>query len=396
MAAIGFIYGWSVFSAPLAQEFGWEPTVLSFTFTVLMWAFCAGGIIGAKVAARTSARTTLAIAAAGMFVAFVLSALFMRQDTPWLLYAAYGGLGGCSVGMAYTATMGASVAWFPDKAGLASGALLLCYGASTLVLGSVATGLFAALGWRQAYVVLAAALALVVVVASLALRRPTGAEASALPRPEASAGRGEAAQAGADRDTKGMLATPAFWSYAGWMFLASCIGLGFIGSANQIALESGADVAVAVGLVGLLSVCNGAGRLVGGLLFDVLGTGRAMAVVAALHFLGCALASGALVAASVPLMAVAVLVGGIGIGGVSALGSGFMATAFGPKHYAENLSILNLVLIPAALVGPSVMGTSATVAGSYVFGTAALAALGAGALGLSALTALLLSRRRQG
>ena len=81
----------------------------------------------------------------------------------------------------------------------------------------------------------------------------------------------------------------------------------------------------------------------------------------------------------------------IGIGGVSALGSGFMATAFGPKHYAENLSILNLVLIPAALVGPSVMGTSATVAGSYVFGTAALAALGAGAL-----TALLLSRRRQG
>ena len=169
MAAIGFIYGWSVFSAPLAQEFGWEPTVLSFTFTVLMWAFCAGGIVGAKVAARTSARTTLAIAAAGMFVAFVLSALFMRQDTPWLLYAAYGGLGGCSVGMAYTATMGASVAWFPDKAGLASGALLLCYGASTLVLGSVATGLFAALGWRQAYVVLAAALALVVVVGFVAL-----------------------------------------------------------------------------------------------------------------------------------------------------------------------------------------------------------------------------------
>ena len=86
----------------------------------------------------------------------------------------------------------------------------------------------------------------------------------------------------------------------------------------------------------------------------------------------------------------------IGIGGVSALGSGFMATAFGPKHYAENLSVLNLVLIPAALVGPSVMCTSATVAGSYVFGTAALAALGAGALGLPALTALLLSRMRQG
>lgn len=427
MAAIGFIYGWSVFSAPLSQEFGWEPTVLSFTFTVLMWAFCAGGIVGARLTARTSTRTTLLCAAAGIFVSFALSALFLQQDVPWLMYLAYGGIGGCSVGMAYTTTMGASVAWFPERTGLASGMLLLCYGASTLVLGSVATGLFALIGWRWAFVALAGAIGCVVAVAACVLRRPTGQEADALPRPadavgsdapnapdapDATDGRassangggagGHAASQGAkdgmrhDYDTRGMLSRPAFWSYAGWMFLVSCIGLGVIGSANQLALEAGADVAVAVGLVGLLSVCNGCGRLVGGVLFDLLGAGRAMAISAALHFLGCVLAAFALAGASTPLMAAAVLVGGIGIGGVSALGSGFVATAFGQKHYAENLSILNLVLIPAALVGPTVMSTSATFAGGYLAGTGTLAALGAGALGLAALTGVLLARMRRG
>ena len=405
MAAIGFIYGWSVFSAPLSQEFGWEPTVLSFTFTVLMWAFCAGGIVGARLAARTSTRTTLLCAAAGIFVAFALSALFLQQDVPWLMYLAYGGIGGCSVGMAYTTTMGASVAWFPERTGLASGLLLLCYGASTLVLGSVATGLFALIGWRWAFVALSGAIACVVAVAACVLRRPTEQETGALPRPADAAGEEPAdAGAGADKargarrdyDTRGMLARPAFWSYAGWMFLVSCIGLGVIGSANQLALEAGADVAVAVGLVGLLSVCNGCGRLVGGVLFDFLGAGRAMAVSAALHFLGCLLAVFALAGASTPLMAAAVLVGGIGIGGVSALGSGFVATTFGQKHYAENLSILNLVLIPAALVGPTVMSTSATFAGGYLAGTGTLAALGVGALGLAALTGVLLARMRRG
>lgn len=54
MFALGFIYGWSVFSAPIAAEFQWEPAVLSFTFTLLMWVFCAGGFAGAKLCDRTS------------------------------------------------------------------------------------------------------------------------------------------------------------------------------------------------------------------------------------------------------------------------------------------------------------------------------------------------------
>ena len=153
------------------------------------------------------------------------------------------------------------------------------------------------------------------------------------------------------------------------MFLVSCIGLGVIGSANQLALEAGADVAVAVGLVGLLSVCNGCGRLVGGVLFDLLGAGRAMAISAALHFLGCVLAAFALAGASTRSWRRPCWWAASASAAFLPWGRASSPPAFGQKHYAENLSILNLVLIPAALVGPTVMSTSATFAGGYLAGT---------------------------
>ena len=88
MAAIGFIYGWSVFSAPLAQEFGWEPTVLSFTFTVLMWAFCAGGIVGAKAGGpHVGPHDACHARRPACSWPLCFRRCSLRQDTPWLLYA---------------------------------------------------------------------------------------------------------------------------------------------------------------------------------------------------------------------------------------------------------------------------------------------------------------------
>ncbi len=70
MFALGFIYGWSVFSTPIAEEFQWEPATMSFTFTMLMWVFCAGGFIGAKICDHTSPRFTLIISVVGVLFAF--------------------------------------------------------------------------------------------------------------------------------------------------------------------------------------------------------------------------------------------------------------------------------------------------------------------------------------
>lgn len=179
MAMIGFIYGWSVFSAPLVEEFGWAPSALSLTFTLLMWAFCAGGIIGGRLVRRIPARAAVWLAAALSFAAFATTALLARAEAPWLLYLTYGVLGGCGVGIAYTAAMGATMAWFPDRTGLASGLMLLCYCLSTMALSSVAAWLFDAIGWRAAFGVLGAATAAVTAAAALFLRPPRPGELAA-------------------------------------------------------------------------------------------------------------------------------------------------------------------------------------------------------------------------
>ena len=397
MCAIGFIYGWSVFSAPLGDEFGWDATTISFTFTVLMWAFCAGGIAGAKLTARTSPHTTLILSAVGIFAAFALTALLINRDIPWLLYLTYGGIGGCCVGMAYTTTMGTLTPWFPDRTGTVSGLMLLCYGMSTMVLGSVAAGLFASLGWRWSYIVLSACMATLVGTLSLAMRKPTSHEAEELlavcrtSRPHA-----PEAKTATTRNctTAAMLREPAFYAYACWMLAVSCIGLGLIGSANQLALDAGAAVPVAVALVGILSVCNGCGRLAVGLLFDRAGITATMALVALAHGIGCLLVLAALVYSSVALMGAGVIVGGLGIGGTTVVGSGFTAHAFGSLHYAENLSVLNLTLIPAALAGPLVISSSATATSAYALGVSVLAACAAVALACAVITGNRLKARR--
>ena len=380
MLAIGFIYGWSVFSAPLTAEFGWEATTLSFTFTLLMWMFCAGGILGAKLCARTSPRVVLIAVGLFILVSFCSTTFLVTKETPWILYITYGALGGFGVGMGYTVTMGATVVWFPERTGIRSGCLLLCYGASTMVLGSAAAWLFEIVGWRVAFIALSSVIAVILIVASFILRYPTDEEEAAhlapLRRKAAEAAGAKSTANVRSYTTKEMTSKAAFWTYVGWMVSVSCVGLGYIGSTNQIALESGAGVALAVALVGTLSVCNGCGRLIGGAMFDRLGTTRTMGIVAFLHALGCAMTVASLLLHSVPLMVVTIVVTGLGLGCVSALGSGFMANVFGPKHYAENLGVLNLALIPAALIGPFIMSLSATNLGSYAPGTGVLVCLG--------------------
>ena len=44
MLFLGLIYAWSIFVAPLENEFGWTRDETSLTFTICMSLFCIGGL----------------------------------------------------------------------------------------------------------------------------------------------------------------------------------------------------------------------------------------------------------------------------------------------------------------------------------------------------------------
>ncbi len=406
MTAIGFIYGWSFFSTPIAAEFQWDPTTLSFTFTILMWCFCLGGILGANAAARTSHRVVLIASGIGVFAAFALAATIVQVDTPWVLYITYGFIGGCSVGAAYTTAMGAVIPWFPGRAGLVSGLMLMFYSFSTMILSSTASWLFETVGWRTAFIVLSAVMGLVVILCAIPSRMPMLSESEYLARIAIARNRSsdeqtlenethEAKTTLISYTTSQMLRQPTFYMYAIWMVIVSCVGLGITGTMNQLALESGAAPAIAVTAVGLLAVFNGIGRLFGGVLFDRFGIVPCMVNVAVLLGVGCGLLFLATASTSVVVMFTGVVITGLGLGSTSVTGSSFTATAFGNEHYSQNLSILNLTLIPAALIGPTFMSFSVTANMAYAPGTSVLAVSAFVAIVFAVLTGRFLKKMRQ-
>jgi MFS family permease len=179
MISVGFIYGWSIFSEPFKAEFGWDAQTLSLTFSILMVCFCLGGILGARVMARTSVRVVLIAAALCACIGF-FGALRVTENAPWILYVTYGTFAGLTSGISYNAVLGAVVPWFPDRTGLVSGLLLMCYGCATMILGSAAAVMFTAVGWRKTFIVLAIFITIVLVVGAFVQKRPTQAQSQAL------------------------------------------------------------------------------------------------------------------------------------------------------------------------------------------------------------------------
>ena len=264
----GIIYGWSILKAPLAAEFNWADSQLAVNFTLTMCFFCLGGFIGGNLSRKIGVRLTLilggVIGCAGFFLTSRLG------DNVVMLYVSYGGLAGLGIGFAYTTTISTVNAWFPDKKGVCSGALMMGFGISALVIGNVADALInSSVGWRTTFLMLGVALGVVLVAAGLILRLP--APDLKLPQPAQKAG-------GSSEDFETRDFTPAqmirrftFWrAFVCIVFLAA-VGNSVISFARKLSISVGAAEDLASTLVGVLSVCNGLGRIATGAIFDKLG-----------------------------------------------------------------------------------------------------------------------------
>lgn len=52
LLCLGLIYAWSVFRAPLEEEFGWSKAQTSVTFSISMMMFCLGGLVSGIVTGK--------------------------------------------------------------------------------------------------------------------------------------------------------------------------------------------------------------------------------------------------------------------------------------------------------------------------------------------------------
>jgi OFA family oxalate/formate antiporter-like MFS transporter len=354
----GIIYAWSILKAPLAAEFGWDSAQLGLNFTITMCCFCVGGILGGVVTKKISPRLVQICAAILLLIGFFGSSRLTGGIA--FLYIFYGGLSGLGIGVTYNVVISSVTKWFPDKRSTASGALMMGFGASTLILGSIMSKLIDASGWRTAYLILGVLIAVVLLIGSFFLKAPDE-RISAL----VVAGKKRISEVGKDHTTGEMLKTVSFWKVYILMILISAVGNCVISFARDVSISVGAAEALAVTLVGVLSVCNGLGRVVFGAIFDNFGWRVTMLSSNTLAIIACGIMLLSSYTGSLALVVVGLILVGFSFGSLPPISTGVASSFFGMKSFSVNFSTINTMLIPSSLMA-TLAGTMIGRTGSYV------------------------------
>ncbi len=377
----GIIYGWSILKAPLAADFGWTADQLALNFTLTMCFFCLGGIAGGVLAKRLGICPSLILAGVLSCLGFFLTAR-LDGGSVAMLYVSYGLLAGLGIGIAYNVIISTVNAWFPDKKGTCSGALMMGFGASALVVGNTMSALMEnpAIGWRTAFIGLGVVLGVILLATGLIIQLPpAGLE---LPKPAQKSGAASEDFEARDYTPGEMIRRFTFWrAFVCIVFLAA-VGNTVISFARDLSISVGVEAGLATTLVGVLSVCNGLGRIATGAIFDKLGRRKTMllANIVAIAAAGVTLLS--VFTGSVPLCVAGLCVTGFSYGSCPTISSAFVSAFYGTKHFSMNFSIMNFNLMGASLLA-TVSSMLFTSSGGYVAPFILLLALSAVALVLN-------------
>lgn len=347
MLFAGILYAWSILKAPFAADFGWGASELALNFTLAMCFFCLGGLLGAQISKRLGHRPALVGAGVLTALGFGLTACLSGASVG-MLYVTYGVLAGLGIGISYNVVISTVSSWFPDQKGLCSGCLMMGFGASALVLGNVANSLFgSSLGWRMTFVLLGIAIGVVLILGALLLKKP--GEDVHFPESKKKAALAE----NFDRKeytSRQMLSRASFWMAFFCIVFLAAVGSSVISFAKDLALSVKASESLAVTLVGVLSVCNGVGRILTGAVFDALGRKKTMICANLLTICAAAMTLLAVSVSSLPLCIVGLCLSGLSYGSCPTITAAFTSSFYGMKHYSNNMALMTFNVMGGSFV----------------------------------------------
>lgn len=254
-----------------------------------------------------------------------------------ILYLAYGVCCSGGVGLAYNSLLSSILEWFPDRSGMASGILLMGYGVGGMLLGSAVTWSIKKIGLFYMFRCLGCMMPVVVLVGAVI--------AKAQPSAEKKVNHGET---GHDKTTAEMLREKYFWYMMCWLVILGSIGLLVVNSAATIVAAFGAPEIIGL----LVSVFNGAGRIVMGTVYDRF-KGKIAFYLNSCIFLtaGILLCIGG-TTGQILLVIAGLALAGSGYGGDPTIASAVVRDTYGRKYYSVNFAIVNLTMIPSSIIGP--------------------------------------------
>jgi len=281
--SIGQVYATSVYKSALVQHFDTTLTQVGFVFSLAIVMLGLSAALFGTWVDRNGPRAAMVVAALFWSSGFLVAALGISVGQLWLVYLGYGVLGGIGLGIGYISPVSTLIKWFPDRPGLATGMAIMGFGGGAMVAspasgrlmalydsgydssdpGSVASGgavaaLFVTLGLVYLAFMLFGALIVRVPADDWA---PEGYDPSEKKQQKM------VTDASVSANTA--IRTPQFWLLWTVLFCNVTAGIGILEQASPMIQDffreggsSTVSAAAAGGFVGVLSICNMAGRFV--------------------------------------------------------------------------------------------------------------------------------------
>lgn len=290
--AIGQIYAYSVFNAPLTKLIGitesaagdWKLTTVGWIFSIALAMLGASAALFGTWMERVGPRKAMFVAACCFSLGFFVSALGVSTHNLFLLYLGNGVIGGIGLGLGYIGPVSTLMKWFPDKPGMATGLAIMGFGGGAMLASPLSVSLMNAfsddvsVGVAPTFVVLGLFYLVLMMFGAFTIRvpaegwKPEGYVAPKTKNKLVSNNHVSVSQA---------MKTPQFWLLFWVLCLNVTAGIGVLGQASVMIQELFSEVSVgkqaaigagaAAGFVSLLSLFNMGGRFLWSSVSDKLG-----------------------------------------------------------------------------------------------------------------------------
>jgi OFA family oxalate/formate antiporter-like MFS transporter len=265
--ALGAVYAWSVFRIPLSKTFGWSIQDVTWAFSLAILALGFAAFVGGLWMRKVGPRVVGITAAICYGLGVGLSGL--AGGNIWILWLSYGILGGIGLGLGYIVPLATLVRWFPDRRGFITGLAVAGFGGGALITAPVAQQLIVSFGPLKTLAILGVAYFVMVLLGSSIMRNPPDGWRPKDWRPSAKQQQQLEAR---DYTLKEALSTWQWYVLWAMLFLNVTAGISIISQASPMAQEiSGVNAGIAAGMVGLISIANGIGRLLWAWFSDAIG-----------------------------------------------------------------------------------------------------------------------------
>lgn len=280
--ALGTLYAWSVFVAPLEKDFHWTRSQTSTAFTIAVAVFALTFIAAGRLQDKFGPFWVSITGGVLVSLGFFLCAY--TQSLTWL-YVCFGFIGGLGNGFGYATPIPVMAKWFPDKRGLAIGLAVGGYGAGSAIFGPLASKvLIPGYGWRPTFMILGGLFFVMTVFGSLLLKNPPSGYRPAHWTPAPATAK---AAATTYEFTPGeVLRTPTFYFMWVAYALGASAGLMVISQLVPFAKSEGiASELLATMTLVVAAVGNAGGRILSGWLSDTLGRLNVLRLMIAISIL---------------------------------------------------------------------------------------------------------------